>query len=121
MPDEQYKRYVLYFLALTGTPQPVVQRFYSPTAVKVTWGLLPDSQGIVTGYKLHLKEIPLTSEPTNDPFEVFGQIENASQTSLVIQNLSIFTTYQIRMASYSSKGVGHYSDPVTAGKQNLSL
>lgn len=109
----------LYFIVITGTPQPVVEMSYSPTAIKVTWSLLPDPQGTVAGYKLHINRIGSSDSDVWSPtlFEEYLLIENASQTSVIIRNMSIFTAYMIRMAAYNSKReVGNYSDPVIAGK-----
>lgn len=89
---------------------------YSPTAIKVTWKLLSGSQGTISGFKLHIKENDASRSPEK-LFEEFMLIQNASQTSIIIRNLSIFTTYQIRMAAYNRRGVGNYSDPVLAGKK----
>ncbi|CAH3165785.1 unnamed protein product [Porites lobata] len=95
-------------------PQPLVEMYYSPTAVKVTWEILNNNRTI-SGYKLHIAETGSSREPPLAPFEKIIKIQNASQTSLVISNLSIFTRYQIRMAAYSYKEVGDFSFPVIAG------
>ena len=89
--------------------------YYSPTAVKVTWEILNNNRTI-SGYKLHIVETGSSREPPLAPFEKIIKIQNASQTSLVIFNLSIFTRYQIRMAAYSYKEVGDFSFPVIAGR-----
>ena len=89
--------------------------YYSPTAVKVTWEIL-DNNRTISGYKLHIVETGSSREPPLAPFEKIIKIQNASQTSLVISNLSIFSRYQIRMAAYSYKEVGDFSFPVIAGR-----
>ena len=89
--------------------------YYSPTAVKVTWEILNNNR-TVTGYKLHIVETGSSREPPLAPFEKIIKIQNASQTSLVISNLSIFTRYKIRMTAYSYKEVGDFSFPVIAGR-----
>ena len=89
--------------------------YYSPTAVKVTWEILNNNRTI-SGYKLHIVETGSSREPPLAPFEKIIKIQNASQTSLVIFNLSIFTRYQIRMAAYSYKEVGDFSFSVIAGR-----
>ena len=89
--------------------------YYSPTAVKVMWEIL-NNNGTISGYKLHIVETGSSREPPLAPFEKIIKIQNASQTSLVISSLSIFTRYQIRMAAYSYKEVGDFSFPVIAGR-----
>ena len=103
------------FLVRISIPQPLVEMYYSPTAVKVTWEILNNNRTI-SGYKLHIVETGSSREPPLAPFEKVIKIQNASQTSLVICNLSIFTRYQIRMAAYSYKEVGDLSFPVIAGR-----
>ena len=103
------------FLVRISIPQPLVEMYYSPTAVKVTWEVLNNNRTI-SGYKLHIVETGSSREPPLAPFEKIIKIQNASQTSLVISNLSIFTRYQIRMAAYSYKEVGDFSFPVIAGR-----
>ena len=90
---------------------------YSPTAVKVTWEVPSDLQGTISGYKLHIVETRSSTKPPETLFEELMIIQNASQTSLIISNLSIFTTYQIKMAAFNSKGMGNFSDPVIVGKK----
>ena len=86
----------------------------------ITWNLLPASasHGTVLGYKIHVKEARSDTNLPEDLFEEWVLIENASQTSFRFGNLSLTTKYQVQMAAYTSKGVGHLSDMVYAGKRD---
>ncbi|XP_078352738.1 uncharacterized protein LOC144637533 isoform X2 [Oculina patagonica] len=101
----------------SGAPQFVVQSFYSPTAIKVTWDLLPASlsHGIILGYIIHVKQTGTdVTDPPEDLLEESVLVEDASQTSFMFGNLSILTKYQVQIAAYTSKGPGNFSDPVFA-------
>ena len=80
----------------------------------MTWEIR-NNKRTISGYILHIVETGSSRDPPLAPFEKIITIQNASQTSLVISNLSIFTRYQIRMAAYSYKEVGDFSFPVIAG------
>lgn len=108
---------LLSFVDVTIVPQPSSERVFSPSAIKVTWTLPLKNQGVpIAGFYLHIKEKESSSLKPKTLFENIITLANASQTSLVIRNLSILTKYQVRMAAYYGRKVGNYSPPIIAGK-----
>ncbi|XP_067028632.1 uncharacterized protein [Acropora muricata] len=100
---------------ITIVPQPSSEGSFSPSAIKVTWTLPSKNQGIaITGFYLHIKEQESSSLKPKPLFENIITLANASQTSLVIRNLSVLTKYQVQMAAYSGRTVGNYSSPIIA-------
>ncbi|XP_074610736.1 uncharacterized protein LOC141865386 isoform X1 [Acropora palmata] len=100
---------------VTIVPQPSSEGSFSPSAVKVTWTVPSKNQGVpITGFYLHIKEKESSSLKPKALFENIITLANASQTSLVIRNLSVLTKYQVQMAAYSGRKVGNYSSPIIA-------
>ncbi|XP_029188923.2 uncharacterized protein LOC114956073 isoform X1 [Acropora millepora] len=100
---------------ITIVPQPSSEGSFSPSAIKVTWTLPSKNQGIaITGFYLHIKEQESSSPKPKALFENIITLANASQTSLVIRNLSVLTKYQVQMAANSGRKVGNYSSPIIA-------
>ncbi|XP_068676118.1 receptor-type tyrosine-protein phosphatase S-like isoform X1 [Montipora foliosa] len=97
-----------------AVPETAAVEAYSPTSIKVTWTLPAKSQGTINGFHLHIKEKESLSQESEVLFEDIIAITNASQTYIVIRNLSIFTKYEIRMAAYNTKINGSYSSPIFA-------
>lgn len=111
------KQVLLSFAVITIVPQPSSEGSFSPSAIKVTWTLPSKNQGIaITGFYLHIKEKESSSLKPKALFENIITLANASQTSLVIRNLSVLTKYQVQMAAYSGRKVGNYSSPIIVGK-----
>lgn len=98
----------------------MAQNFYKKTAIRITWDLLPVSvsHGNVIGYEIHVKEVRSDPNLPDDLFEKRVKIENGSQTSFTIGNLSIATKYQVQIAANTSKGAGGFSGVVYAGKRD---
>lgn len=109
----------LFLTVPSGAPSLVVQSFYSPSAIEITWDLLPPSvsHGTVLGYKIHVNQTRTDdTDPTEDLLRKRVLVGNASQTSFIFRNLSLFSKYQFQIAAYTSKGDGNFSDPVFGGK-----
>lgn len=112
-----FKQVLLSFAVVTIVPQPSSEGSFSPSAIKVTWTLPSKNQGDpITGFYLHIKEKESSSRKPKIFFENNITVANASQTSLVIRNLSILTKYQVRIAARHGRKVGKYSSPIIAGK-----
>ncbi|KAJ7323752.1 hypothetical protein OS493_030876 [Desmophyllum pertusum] len=100
----------------SGAPHPVAEKFFSPTAINVTWEVLPASvsHGTVIGYKIHVKQTASATQSPEVPLQEFTWMVDASKNSFTLGNLSLFTKYQVQMAASTSKGFGNFSNPIFA-------
>ena len=75
----------------------------------VTWDEIPglDQNGIITEYEVQI------FAPLNFPADIFFDLQNTTNLSLVVTGLEDFVFYDINVRAYTNVGPGPYSIPVT--------
>lgn len=102
-----------FFPAPGMPPMNLTGRFINHTAIKISWQRVPKPFrfGLIFGYKLHFKDSTLQNAPWKEltiPNSFDGDVFNET-----IANLKIYTPYKFRIAAYTMKAVGVFSDNIT--------
>ena len=102
-----------FFLVPSKPPQSVAaERLKAAEFIKVTWSPVPFGYvgGLLIGYSIKYRRI-VTAEKEVLPTE--EETAMAKSTDLKVQTYSI---YEIKVAAFTQKGMGPYSDYVYGGK-----
>ena len=79
----------------------------SSRSLRVTWDLVPAEWrfGIVLGYHVIITD-------TRDGHEYIDDVKVSVNRSLERSSLERYTNYTVKVAAYTIKGVGNFSEPI---------
>lgn len=91
----------MFYLVPSGLPTNIHTTVLSSYNVSLQWSppLLEEQNGVIIGYNISIK----------DSESIFSVYLLSSTTSVIVSILEPYTTYQWRMAAYTSVGLGPYS------------
>lgn len=100
----------------SGAPKLEAEKFFSPNAIKLTWQLSTEDpfRGIIIKYKINVTQTRNADKPPTDPWNKLIDISNSSETSFILVNLSLFSTYGAQISACTIAGCGNYSNTVFA-------
>ena len=92
----------------------------SPTQITVQWNPIPDKfyvHGILRGYKVLYSAIAVANEKLEE-LETYELTVGPSTLIAVLENLTAFTRYEVRVLAFTVKGDGVKSTPIRAGNSD---
>lgn len=108
------------FFFIAPSQSPINVRAFnktSPTKITVQWNPIPDKfyvHGILRGYKVLYSAIAIANKKLEE-LKTYEVTVEPSTLTAVLENLTAFTRYEVRVLAFTVKGDGVKSTPIRAG------
>ena len=102
----------------TRPPQSVIAKnLTSEVSIQVNWSPVPDGNvnGLLLGYSMKYQRVQTAEREVYDA-EEHTDIFKPSELSTILK-VQTYSAYRIKVAAFTQKGLGPYSEYVYAGKR----